>query len=115
MPTGAHINGFFVLSLPFLAPETEEGKRKEGLCQGKLNLFPASSTGADIQYVNMKNLTGGIVHTKFWVVDQKHVYIGSANMDWRSLTQVPPGRGGLNVGVRDGSGEALCRRGGWLE
>ncbi|XP_054848620.1 5'-3' exonuclease PLD3-like isoform X2 [Eublepharis macularius] len=44
--------------------------------------------GADIEYVNMKNLTGGIVHTKFWVVDQKHVYIGSANMDWRSLTQV---------------------------
>ncbi|XP_060110022.1 5'-3' exonuclease PLD3-like [Heteronotia binoei] len=44
--------------------------------------------GADIQYVNMKDLTGGIVHTKFWVVDQKHVYIGSANMDWRSLTQV---------------------------
>nr|XP_056709438.1 5'-3' exonuclease PLD3-like [Euleptes europaea] len=44
--------------------------------------------GADIQSVNMKSLTGGIVHTKLWVVDQKHVYIGSANMDWRSLTQV---------------------------
>ncbi|XP_048368793.1 5'-3' exonuclease PLD3-like [Sphaerodactylus townsendi] len=47
-----------------------------------------ANRGADVQYVNMKNLTGGIVHTKFWVVDQKHVYIGSANMDWRSLTQV---------------------------
>ncbi|XP_077180971.1 5'-3' exonuclease PLD3-like isoform X2 [Paroedura picta] len=44
--------------------------------------------GADIQYVDMNKLTGGIVHTKFWVVDRKHVYIGSANMDWRSLTQV---------------------------
>ncbi|XP_070622339.1 5'-3' exonuclease PLD3-like isoform X2 [Erythrolamprus reginae] len=44
--------------------------------------------GADVRYVNMKELTGGIVHTKLWVVDQKHLYIGSANMDWRSLTQV---------------------------
>ncbi|XP_063173277.1 5'-3' exonuclease PLD3-like [Candoia aspera] len=44
--------------------------------------------GADVRYVNMKQLTGGIVHTKLWVVDRKHIYIGSANMDWRSLTQV---------------------------
>ncbi|XP_058016562.1 5'-3' exonuclease PLD3-like isoform X2 [Ahaetulla prasina] len=44
--------------------------------------------GADVRYVNMKELTGGIVHTKLWVVDRKHLYIGSANMDWRSLTQV---------------------------
>ncbi|XP_032090361.1 phospholipase D3-like isoform X2 [Thamnophis elegans] len=44
--------------------------------------------GADVRYVKMKELTGGIVHTKLWVVDRKHLYIGSANMDWRSLTQV---------------------------
>ncbi|KAM3824969.1 5'-3' exonuclease PLD3-like isoform 2-T2 [Vipera latastei] len=44
--------------------------------------------GADVRYVRMKELTGGIVHTKLWVVDRKHLYIGSANMDWRSLTQV---------------------------
>ncbi|KAH9380129.1 hypothetical protein HPB48_000738 [Haemaphysalis longicornis] len=30
----------------------------------------------------------GVLHTKFWIVDSKHAYIGSANMDWRSLTQV---------------------------
>nr|XP_034958828.1 5'-3' exonuclease PLD3-like [Zootoca vivipara] len=36
----------------------------------------------------MKNLTGGILHTKIWVVDRKHIFVGSANMDWRSLTQV---------------------------
>ncbi|XP_030424157.1 phospholipase D3-like isoform X3 [Gopherus evgoodei] len=47
-----------------------------------------ASKGADIKYVELERLTGGIVHTKFWVVDGKHVYIGSANMDWRSLTQV---------------------------
>lgn len=45
-------------------------------------------SGADVREVNLKALTGGIVHTKLWVVDQKHLYLGSANMDWRSLSQV---------------------------
>ncbi|CAB3397346.1 unnamed protein product [Caenorhabditis bovis] len=31
---------------------------------------------------------GGILHTKSWSVDSNHFYIGSANFDWRSLTQV---------------------------
>ncbi len=31
---------------------------------------------------------GGILHTKLWVADRKHFYVGSANFDWRSLTQV---------------------------
>lgn len=44
--------------------------------------------GADVRAVNMRDLTTGVLHTKFWVVDNKHIYIGSANMDWRSLTQV---------------------------
>ena len=30
----------------------------------------------------------GVLHTKLWIVDKKHFYVGSANMDWRSLTQV---------------------------
>ncbi|XP_076878001.1 5'-3' exonuclease PLD3 isoform X2 [Brachyhypopomus gauderio] len=47
-----------------------------------------SETGAEVREVNLQTLTGGIVHTKLWVVDRKHMYVGSANMDWRSLTQV---------------------------
>lgn len=44
---------------------------------------------AKIRTVNMARLVGaGVLHTKFWIVDEKHFYIGSANMDWRSLTQV---------------------------
>ncbi|XP_010890255.2 5'-3' exonuclease PLD3 [Esox lucius] len=46
------------------------------------------SSGANVRMVNMKDLTSGVLHTKFWIVDKKHIYIGSANMDWRSLTQV---------------------------
>ncbi|KAF7699209.1 5'-3' exonuclease PLD3 [Silurus meridionalis] len=46
------------------------------------------NAGANVRDVNLRDLTSGVLHTKFWVVDKKHVYIGSANMDWRSLTQV---------------------------
>lgn len=45
-------------------------------------------SGAEVREVDLKAVTGGIVHTKLWVVDQKHLYLGSANMDWRSLSQV---------------------------
>ncbi|XP_049939960.1 5'-3' exonuclease PLD3-like [Schistocerca serialis cubense] len=44
---------------------------------------------AEVRSVNFPRLVGGgVLHTKLWIVDRKHVYIGSANMDWRSLTQV---------------------------
>ena len=44
---------------------------------------------AIVQNINFTKLEGdGILHTKLWVVDGKHFYVGSANMDWRSLTQV---------------------------
>ncbi|XP_044281359.1 5'-3' exonuclease PLD3 isoform X1 [Varanus komodoensis] len=45
-------------------------------------------SGAQIRKVNLPRLTSGVLHTKFWIVDQAHVYLGSANMDWRALTQV---------------------------
>lgn len=45
-------------------------------------------SGAEVREVDLTNITGGIIHTKLWVVDKKHMYVGSANMDWRSLTQV---------------------------
>ncbi|XP_072287901.1 5'-3' exonuclease PLD3 [Pyxicephalus adspersus] len=46
------------------------------------------NSGAEVRVVDLPHLTTGVLHTKFWVVDGKHLYIGSANMDWRSLTQV---------------------------
>lgn len=33
-------------------------------------------------------MNAGIVHTKVWIADKKHMYVGSANLDWRSLTEV---------------------------
>lgn len=45
--------------------------------------------GAEVRGVDFKALVGaGILHTKLWVVDGQHFYVGSANFDWRSLTQV---------------------------
>lgn len=46
---------------------------------------------------NVENVTlllkdwwgSGIVHAKVWISDSRDVYIGSANNDWKSLTQVP--------------------------
>lgn len=44
---------------------------------------------ATVRSVDFTRLFGaGVLHTKVWVVDGKHMYVGSANMDWRSLTQV---------------------------
>eukprot|EP00252_Welwitschia_mirabilis_P022320 TRINITY_DN6005_c0_g1_i2.p1 TRINITY_DN6005_c0_g1~~TRINITY_DN6005_c0_g1_i2.p1 ORF type:complete len:271 (+),score=40.20 TRINITY_DN6005_c0_g1_i2:275-1087(+) len=45
---------------------------------------------------NVKNVTlllsewwgNGIVHAKVWISDKRDIYIGSANNDWKSLTQV---------------------------
>jgi phospholipase D3/4 len=48
-----------------------------------------AAQAAEVRKLNFTRLIGsGILHTKLWVVDRKHVYLGSANLDWRSLTQV---------------------------
>ncbi|OPJ82386.1 hypothetical protein AV530_012296 [Patagioenas fasciata monilis] len=57
------------------------------------DLEALEQSGAAVRVVDMPRLTGGVLHTKFWLVDGAHFYVGSANMDWRSLTQVR-GRGG---------------------
>jgi len=47
------------------------------------------TVGAEVRNLNFTYLMGaGILHTKLWIVDNKHFYVGSANFDWRSLTQV---------------------------
>lgn len=43
----------------------------------------------EIRQVNMNAwYGGGILHQKLWLADGHHLYLGSANMDWRSLSQV---------------------------
>ena len=62
-----------------------------------------SATLAEMKAIELRNLSmvdlvgGGILHTKLWVVDSQHFYVGSANMDWRSLTQVRQREGLLSI------------------
>ncbi|CAL8286187.1 unnamed protein product [Lota lota] len=44
--------------------------------------------GVQVRRVDFGRLTKGVLHSKFWIVDGLHVFIGSANMDWRALTEV---------------------------
>jgi phospholipase D3/4 len=39
----------------------------------------------------------GIMHQKIWIFDSRHLYIGSANMDWKSISQVKE----MGVAVED--------------
>ncbi|GMT04180.1 hypothetical protein PENTCL1PPCAC_26354, partial [Pristionchus entomophagus] len=44
---------------------------------------------AEIRNVNMTRLIGsGVMNTKFIISDMKRVYVGSANMDWKALSEV---------------------------
>uniref|UniRef100_A0A8D3A1N6 Phospholipase D family member 5 n=1 Tax=Scophthalmus maximus TaxID=52904 RepID=A0A8D3A1N6_SCOMX len=42
---------------------------------------------AEVHFVNMTALTRGGLHSSFVIVDRRHIYIGSADMDWRSLSK----------------------------
>jgi len=45
--------------------------------------------GAEVRSIDFAELLkSGVLHTKLWIVDGIHAYVGSANMDYRSLTQV---------------------------
>uniref|UniRef100_A0A8B9G3N3 5'-3' exonuclease PLD3 n=1 Tax=Amazona collaria TaxID=241587 RepID=A0A8B9G3N3_9PSIT len=72
---------------PFLPPKSRPSAPNWG--GGDLPADAARCpAGAAVRTVDMPRLTGGVLHTKFWLVDGAHLYVGSANMDWRSLTQV---------------------------
>ncbi|XP_073333440.1 inactive phospholipase D5 [Pagrus major] len=42
---------------------------------------------AEVHFVNMTAFTRGRLDSSFWIVDRTHIYIGSADMDWRSLSK----------------------------
>ncbi|XP_031374882.1 phospholipase D Z-like isoform X2 [Punica granatum] len=56
-------------------------KEPEDLAKGRSNVKTAT-------LLFEKWWGSGIVHAKVWISDRRDVYIGSANNDWKSLTQV---------------------------
>ncbi|CAD5232320.1 unnamed protein product [Bursaphelenchus xylophilus] len=70
---------------------------------GNRGVFPetvdlAKAGLAEVRSLNFTALVGaGILHTKFWIIDDRDLYLGSANHDWRALTQVKE----MGVLIRD--------------
>ncbi len=52
------------------------------------DLDTLAEAGASVHMLDVTKFAGGILHTKFIVADHARFYLGSANMDWRSLQQV---------------------------
>ncbi|XP_028845048.1 inactive phospholipase D5 isoform X2 [Denticeps clupeoides] len=83
-------------------PTAKQGRfllhRLMGLKSKRVNLKVASGVmdskeldvltrhGAEVHYLNMNILTKGHLQSSFWVVDRRHLFIGSASMDWRALS-----------------------------
>lgn len=41
-----------------------------------------------IRKIPFREITGGVMHAKYFVVDKKDLFIGSQNMDWRALKHI---------------------------
>ncbi len=48
----------------------------------------SKAPGVEVRLIDYRNLTGGVMHAKYFVVDGAEAYIGSQNMDWRSLEHI---------------------------
>ncbi len=42
----------------------------------------------DIRILPVNQLTGGVLHAKYFIVDDRTVFVGSQNWDWRALDQI---------------------------
>ena len=49
---------------------------------------------ADVAWLDLEPISGGIHHAKYLVVDRRSAYLGSANLDWRALEHI------VELGVR---------------
>jgi phosphatidylserine/phosphatidylglycerophosphate/cardiolipin synthase-like enzyme len=44
--------------------------------------------GAQVRHLDLKSTTGGILHAKYFVVDDREAFFGSQNFDYRSLEHI---------------------------
>lgn len=54
--------------------------------------------GIDVRILDLGARTGGVLHAKYFIVDDETVFVGSQNWDWRALTHINE----LGLRVRDG-------------
>lgn len=74
----------FLVSATFLANDTAGLER--------LRAMP----NLELRVLDMAAINDGALHAKYWIVDGETIYVGSQNMDWRSLSQVM--ETGLEIG-----------------
>lgn len=57
---------------------------------GKADPASLEAAGVEVRRLDWTAATGsrGVLHSKFMLVDEVNAYVGSANFDWRSLSQV---------------------------
>lgn len=42
----------------------------------------------EVRWINYSEILGGVMHAKYFIVDSKYFYLGSANFDWRALEHI---------------------------
>lgn len=62
--------------------------------------------GVDVRILDLTERTGGVLHAKYFIVDDETVFVGSQNWDWRALTHINE----LGLRVRDGEIAAAFAR-----
>jgi len=65
----------------------------------------ATISGVEVRILDLRPITGGVQHTKLFVVDDAEAYVGSQNFDWRSLEHIQE----LGVRLRDSTLVARVR------
>lgn len=88
----AAIPGKEILAALEALPESNVSVRlltsKPSVHSNSSDLRGLQQKGVEVREVDFGRLTDGVLHSKFWIVDRKHLFIGSPNMDWRAMTQV---------------------------
>lgn len=54
----------------------------------------AKVTGVETRLLDLADRSGGVLHAKYFIVDENEVFLGSQNFDWRSLEHI------YEIGVR---------------
>ncbi len=48
----------------------------------------AAMENVDVRKIDMRRVSGGPMHAKYFVVDKKELFLGSQNFDWRALKHI---------------------------
>jgi phosphatidylserine/phosphatidylglycerophosphate/cardiolipin synthase-like enzyme len=47
-----------------------------------------NTDGIEVRFFDIKAKTGGVLHAKYFIVDQRELFLGSQNFDWRALEHI---------------------------